>query len=281
MSMELEALVRAALAEDVGDGDRTTDWTVPETATGRARIVAKAQGVIAGSEAADLVFRTVDPALTLDWRRQDGDRVAPGDEVLEARGALRSILTAERTALNFLGRLSGIATLAARYVEVVEDTDCRIADTRKTTPGLRALEKRAAAAGGAMNHRLGLFDMVLIKENHLRAAGGVSAALRAVEALAASERLEVEVEVRTLEELDEALTGRPARILLDNMTTGELREAVRRAGSRPEGRPLLEASGGVALETVREIAATGVDIISIGAITHSAAALDLSLLVAE
>jgi nicotinate-nucleotide pyrophosphorylase (carboxylating) len=279
--MELEALVRAALAEDVGDGDRTTDWTVPETATGRARIVAKAQGVIAGSEAADLVFRTVDPALTLDWRRQDGDRVAPGDEVLEARGALRSILTAERTALNFLGRLSGIATLAARYVEVVEDTDCRIADTRKTTPGLRALEKRAAAAGGAMNHRLGLFDMVLIKENHLRAAGGVSAALRAVEALAASERLEVEVEVRTLEELDEALTGRPARILLDNMTTGELREAVRRAGSRPEGRPLLEASGGVALETVREIAATGVDIISIGAITHSAAALDLSLLVAE
>jgi nicotinate-nucleotide pyrophosphorylase (carboxylating) len=279
--MELEALVRAALAEDIGDGDRTTAWTVPETATGRARIVAKAHGVIAGREAADLVFRTLDSELALDWRRRDGDRVAPDDEVLEIGGALRSILTAERTALNFLGRLSGIATLAARYVKAVENTECRIADTRKTTPGLRTLEKRAAAAGGALNHRMGLFDMVLVKENHVRVAGGVAAALQAVEGPAAGQRLEVEIEVRTLDELDEALTERPARILLDNMTRRELQEAVRRVGTMRGGRPLLEASGGVTLENVREIAATGVDLVSIGAITHSAPALDLSLLVAE
>lgn len=276
--MDLEGLVRAALAEDVGAGDRTTEWTVPAVATGDAHIVTRATGVIAGTEVADLVFRTVDAGLTLEWRRENGDRVAAGDEVLSVRGPMAAILTAERTALNFLAHLSGIATLTARYVEAVAGTGCRIADTRKTTPGLRVLEKRATVLGGAMNHRMGLFDMVLIKENHVRAAGGVAAALRAVAEPATREGLDVEVEVRSLEEFDEALKERPARILLDNMTLDELREAVHRAGPRGEGRPLLEASGGVSLDTVGDIAATGIDIISIGAITHSAPALDLSLL---
>lgn len=278
-ALSTRELVEAALAEDVGDGDRTTLWTVPEDARGRATVLSRARGVVAGTAPAGLVFRLLDAELKLRWLLADGARVEPEQPVLEVRGALRPILTGERTALNFLGRLSGIATLTARFVEAVAGTGCRITDTRKTTPGWRALEKEATVAGGAVGHRRGLYDMVLIKENHIRAAGGVREALRAARARAGRERLQVEVEVRTVEELEAALEEGPDRILLDNMTLPELRRAVGRVRSLPPPHPLLEASGGIDLRSVRAVARTGVDLVSVGAITHSAPALDLTLLV--
>jgi len=274
-------LVRAALAEDVGDGDRTTLWTVPKDAMGSGRILAKQAGVIAGVEVVDQVFREVDPALRTLWRSGDGDAVAPGEEVAQIEGPLRSILTAERTALNFLGRLSGIATLASRYAVAVRGTGARVIDTRKTTPGWRELEKAAVLAGGCRNHRHGLYDMVLIKENHIHAAGGIGPALEAVREKAADEGLDVEVEVRGLGELDEALREGPDRILLDNMSVSDLREAVRHRSEAGLPEVRLECSGGVTLDRVREIAETGVDFISVGALTHSASALDLTLLIGE
>lgn len=280
----LEALVEAALAEDIGDGDRTTEWTVPPEARGRAVVRARARGVVAGIPAAERVFRGLDGSLEVRRAREDGEEVAPGEALLELRGGLRPILTGERTALNFLGRLSGIATLTARFVEAVRGTGCRITDTRKTTPGWRALEKGATRAGGAVGHRMGLYDMVLIKENHVRAAGGIGAALEAVRERAREAGLAVEVEVRSAEELEEALASpgaRPDRILLDNMTVPALRDAVARVRRLPEPRPLLEASGGITLDSVRAAAETGVDLVSVGAITHSAPVLDLTLLVEE
>lgn len=278
----LEGLVEAALAEDVGEGDRTTEWTVPAGAAGRARIVAREPGRAAGLRVAGRVFRQLDGRTEVTWRTEEGGGLAAGDTVAEISGPLRAILTGERVALNFLGRLSGIATLTARFVEAVEGTGCRVTDTRKTTPGWRRLEKEAVAAGGGQNHRMGLFDMVLLKENHLRAAGGVAAALGAVRGPAGEAGLAVEVEVTDLEELEAALERPPDRILLDNMTAPELREAVERAGRlASRDRPLLEASGGVTLENVREVAETGVDLVSVGALTHSASALDLSLLLEE
>lgn len=274
---ELVERARAALAEDVGDGDRTTAWTIAEGTRGTARIFARASGVIAGVPLADATLEAADPGLVRRWRVSEGDAVEPGDELVTIRGALRSILTAERATLNGLSHLSGIATLASRYVRAIEGTGARILDTRKTTPGWRRLEKAAAAAGGAVNHRMGLYDMVLIKENHIRGAGGVGAALAAVRSRARAEGLEVEIEVTGADELDEALRHGPDRILLDNLAPAELADAVRRVRERPEPHPLLEASGGVTLDTVREVASAGVDLISVGAITHSAPALDLSL----
>jgi nicotinate-nucleotide pyrophosphorylase (carboxylating) len=211
----------------------------------------------------------------VSWQVPDGARVGAGERVATVSGPLRSLLTAERTALNFLGRLSGVATLTARYVRAIDGTGARILDTRKTTPGLRMLEKAAVAAGGGTNHRVGLYDAVLIKENHIAAAGGVEAAVRA--AVTHAPGLLVEVECRTLAEVDQALVARGVggyRILLDNMTPAQLVDAV----ARVDGRAELEASGGVTLETVREIAATGVQFVSVGALTHSPPALDLSLL---
>jgi nicotinate-nucleotide pyrophosphorylase (carboxylating) len=207
--------------------------------------------------------------------------VTGGDTVIRVSGSLRSILAAERTALNFLARLSGIATLTARFVAATADTDCRVADTRKTTPGWRALEKYAVATGGGMNHRTGLFDMVLIKENHIRAAGGVVAALEAAIPRARQEGLEVEVEVTNEDELRAALGCLPDRIMLDNMKVARLAEAVKIAREVSSPRPVLEASGGVTLDTVRDIARTGVDYVSVGALTHSAPAMDYSLLVTD
>lgn len=268
---------RAALEEDVGDGDRTTAWTIAGDARGTARIIARAPGVVAGVALADATLEAADPALVREWRVSDGDRVEPGDELVRIGGALRSVLTAERATLNGLSRLSGIATLASRYVRAVEGTNAKILDTRKTTPGWRCLEKAAAAAGGAENHRMGLYDMVLIKENHIRGAGGVEAALTAVRDRARAGGLEVEIEVTGPGELEEALAHAPDRILLDNFSPAELSDAVRRVRARPAPHPLLEASGGITLDSVREVAATGVDFISVGAITHSAPALDLSL----
>jgi nicotinate-nucleotide pyrophosphorylase (carboxylating) len=263
-------LIDAALAEDVGAGDVTTDLLVPARATGRATLTQKAPGVIAGLRAAEAVFHRVDPRLRWHTHVEEGVWRDAGGLVAEVAGTSRSILTAERVALNFLQRLSGVATLTARYVREVAGTRARILDTRKTTPGLRVLEKQAVLAGGGHNHRSGLFDAILIKENHSAMAGGVGEATR--RALTSS--LPVEVECATLDEVREALAAGAPRILLDNMSNDELREAVALVSGRAE----LEASGGVTLETVRAIAETGVDFISVGALTHSAPALDVSLI---
>ncbi len=275
-SEAIETLIRMGLSEDVGAGDRTTEWTVPAKATGTAGIFAKASLVVAGIEPACRVFQTVDPQLDLDVFVRDGGSAEPGERVMEVSGRVTSILQAERTALNFLGRLSGIATLTRAFAEELSGTDATVIDTRKTTPGWRVLEKDAVRSGGGRNHRMGLHDMVLIKENHIAAAGGIAAALSAV---AGSNRsgLPVEIEVGSLEEFGEALVFGPDRIMLDNMSLGDMREAVRIARVLGSSRPDLEASGNVTLQTVRKIGQTGVDLISVGALTHSAPVADLSL----
>ncbi len=263
--------VARALAEDLGTGDITSAATVPAGARARARITQKAPGVIFGLEAAEQAFRALDPEVLLR-RHSPGGEWRQGGAVLSAEGSARGILGAERTALNFLARLSGVATLSARCVRAVEGTGARILDTRKTTPGLRALEKAAVAAGGATNHRAGLYDAVLIKENHATLTGGVGEAVRRARAHAPG--VPLEVECRTLAEVDAALGAGAPRILLDNMTVAELRAAVLHVGGRAE----LEASGGITLQTLEEIASTGVQFVSVGALTHSAPALDLSLI---
>jgi nicotinate-nucleotide pyrophosphorylase (carboxylating) len=263
--------VEHALAEDVGSGDVTTTATVSEGARARALITQKAPGAIYGLDVAEQVFRTLDPDVSFERLADEGEW-RDGGPVLQIEGSARSILTGERTALNFLQRLSGVATMSARAARAVEGTGARILDTRKTTPGLRALEKAAVAAGGATNHRAGLYDAILIKENHAALAGGVGEAVK--RAREAAPELPLEVEARTLEEVDEALAAGARRILLDNMTPDQLRAAVRLVGGRAE----LEASGRVTLETLRDVACTGVQFISVGALTHSAPALDLSLI---
>ncbi|MBV9818083.1 MAG: carboxylating nicotinate-nucleotide diphosphorylase [Solirubrobacterales bacterium] len=265
-----EAVARA-LAEDLGDGDVTTAATVPVGARAEALITQKAPGVVCGLDAAEATFRALDPGVRVERLTDEGTWRERGD-VLRVGGSAAALLSGERTALNFLQRLSGVATLAARCVRAVDGTGARILDTRKTTPGLRALEKAAVAVGGATNHRAGLYDAILIKENHASMAGGVRAAVMA--ARAAAPELPVEVECRTLAEVDEALAAGAPCLLLDNMDVPALREAVAHVG----GRATLEASGGVTLETLRDVAATGVDFVSVGAITHSAPALDLSLI---
>jgi nicotinate-nucleotide pyrophosphorylase (carboxylating) len=267
----LREIVEHALAEDVGAGDATTAATVPQRVRARAVIAQKAPGVIFGFEAAELTFRTLDPDVVVERLVAEG-QWRSGGEVMALEGAAAALLTAERTALNFLQRLSGIATLTARYVAAVDGTGVRILDTRKTTPGLRALEKAAVLAGGGTIYRSGLYDAILIKENHAALAGGVGEAVR--KARAAAPDLPLEVECRTMAELDEALAAGAPRILLDNMTVAQLRAAVQRVGARAE----LEASGGITLEGLREVADTGLDFISVGALTHSAPALDLSLI---
>ncbi|MCL7959060.1 MAG: carboxylating nicotinate-nucleotide diphosphorylase, partial [marine benthic group bacterium] len=274
-----DPLIRVELEADLGDGDRTSEWTIPADAAGEAWITAKEDGIACGVPIASRVFEYVDPTVEVVERVEDGARVVAGDPVLGVSGSLRSILAAERTALNFLARLSGIATLTGRYMEAVAGTACRVADTRKTTPGWRTLEKYAVATGGGMNHRRGLYDMVLIKENHIRAAGGVAAAIEAARPGARREGLEVEIEVTSQLELVEALAYAPDRVLLDNMTLDELTAAVAIVRRSPRPHPRIEASGGVTLDTVRDIAGTGVDYVSVGALTHSARALDFSLLV--
>jgi nicotinate-nucleotide pyrophosphorylase (carboxylating) len=267
----LDELVARALAEDLGDGDATAAATVPAAARALARIHQKAPGVVYGLELAERAFRALDPEVVCEREVREGDWREQGP-VLTVRGDTRALLGAERTALNFLGRLSGVATLTARCVRAVEGTGARVLDTRKTTPGLRLLEKAAVHAGGGTNHRIGLYDELLIKENHAAAAGGIGAAVR--RAREARPELPVEVEVRDMAELEEALAAGAPRIMLDNMDPATLRAAV----ARTAGRAWLEASGGVGLDSLRGIAETGVDFISIGALTHSAPALDLSQL---
>jgi nicotinate-nucleotide pyrophosphorylase (carboxylating) len=267
----LDEVVARALAEDVGPGDVTTRATVPPGARARARITQKEPGVIFGLRAAERVFAALDADVACTRLAAEGEW-REGGPVLDAEGSAAALLTGERTALNLLGRLSGVATTTARYVEAVAGTGSRILDTRKTTPGLRLLEKAAVAAGGGANHRVGLFDAILIKENHAAMAGGVGAAVRA--ARAAAPGLPLEVECRSRGEVDEALAAGARRLLLDNMDPAQLREIVAHVGGAAE----LEASGGVRLQTVREIASTGVEWVSVGALTHSAATLDLSLI---
>jgi nicotinate-nucleotide pyrophosphorylase (carboxylating) len=274
---EMCELVARALAEDFGDGDVTGEATVPAGATATARIIQKAPGVVFGL---DLVVETMAQTgvAEVDTLTAEGDwRQDVPAEVLVARGSARALLAAERTALNFLGHLSGVATLAARYVEAVAGTDARILDTRKTTPGLRKLEKAAVAAGGGTNHRMGLFDAFLIKENHIAAAGGIAKAVYA--ARKAHPELPIEVEVENLDDTAYALGTGADQLLLDNMDPPTMRAAVElRDAHGAGGKPTLEASGNVNLQTVREIAETGVDFISVGALTHSAPVLDFSLL---
>jgi nicotinate-nucleotide pyrophosphorylase (carboxylating) len=276
-------LIEQALAEDLGDGDLTTRAVVPEGAQARARIEQKEPGVIAGLSVTREVFERVDPELEFIAHCPEGHWRESG-AVAQITGSAASILAAERVALNFLGRLSGVATLTARYVRAVEGSGVQILDTRKTTPGLRELEKEAVRAGGGVNHRAGLYDAILVKENHAALAGGVGEATR--RALRAAAGLPdpgrrgtgavvlVEVECATLQEVEDAIAAGVPRILLDNMPADELRRAVELADGRAE----LEASGGITLDTIRAVADTGVDYISVGALTHSAPALDLSLL---
>jgi nicotinate-nucleotide pyrophosphorylase (carboxylating) len=273
---QLRELVARALAEDLGDGDVTGEATVPAEATATARIVQKAPGVVFGL---DLVAETMAQTGVAEVERLAPEalwRQTVPVEVLVARGSARSILAAERTALNFLGHLSGVATLTARYVEAVAGTNAKILDTRKTTPGLRRLEKAAVVAGGGTNHRMGLFDAFLIKENHIAAAGSIPKAVYA--ARKAHPELPVEVEVRNLDETAYALGTGADQLLIDNMDPPTMRAAVElRDAHGANGKPTLEASGNVNLETVRAAAETGVDFISVGALTHSAPSLDLSM----
>ncbi len=265
-------IVRWTLREDIGDGDVTTNWTIPPGARLRGRFLIKAEGVVAGLEVARTVFGEVDSAVAFTAFAMDGQAVRPGDVVADVVGPGRAILAAERTALNFMQRMSGIATLTHRYVEAVAGTRAIILDTRKTAPGIRVLDKWAVRLGGGQNHRMGLYDMVLIKDNHIAACGGITAAVERVRAHN-SQSLLIEVEVKNLHELREALALKVDRIMLDNMGLDDMREAVRIAA----GRVPLEASGGVNLQTVAAIAATGVDYISAGELTHSVRALDISL----
>ena len=266
----VERIVLAALAEDIGAGDVTTDATVPADAVGVADLLVKEAGVVCGVRVAETTFRALDPDIRFEALARDGDVVEPPGVVARISGSERAILTGERVALNFLGRLSGIATLTRRYVDAIEGTGASVLDTRKTTPGLRELEKYAVACGGGRNHRFGLDDAVLVKDNHLRAAGSVPAAVELVRAASA---LPIEVECDTLDQVAEALDAGVDAILLDNMSLEQLRQAV----ALTEGRARLEASGGVTLDTIRAIAETGVDEISVGALTQSARSLDVSL----
>jgi nicotinate-nucleotide pyrophosphorylase (carboxylating) len=265
-------VVGRALSEDLGpNGDITSDSVIPQDSMSRGVLVARGEGVIAGLEVAAYVFEAVDPTVVFDPLVEDGDRIPSGGHVAVVSGISRSVLSAERTALNLLGRMSGVATATARFVDAVADTAARIADTRKTMPGLRALDKYAVRVGGGMNHRFGLYDAVLIKDNHLALSDITAAVVAAREAV--NPGVMIEVEVTTLQQLAELLETDADRVLLDNMEPDMLKRAV----GMVDGRMTTEASGGVTLENVRQIAETGVDIISVGWITHSAPELGIAL----
>jgi nicotinate-nucleotide pyrophosphorylase (carboxylating) len=267
----LDPLIDAALAEDVGAGDITTDAILAPEMTCRGKIVCKQDGVIAGLPVAERVFKLVDERLQFDAKTKDGEKVQEDQIVARLYGPARAMLKAERVALNYLQHLSGIASLTAKYVKAVDGTKTVILDTRKTTPGLRLLEKYATRMGGAQNHRMGLYDAVLIKDTHLALANGVSAALRAVRK--AHPEAPIEVEVSNLQELEQSLTDKAPRILLDNFAPGQVREAMQMI----RGRATVEISGGVLLTNARAYALAGADFISVGALTHSAVALDYSM----
>jgi len=287
-SEDYEALLRTALHEDIGDGDKTTEALVPREARGQARAVLKEPGVVAGTDVAAEVFRALSPMCQTEYHCRDGDSLGPGDTVITVTGRLQSLLTGERTAVNFLQRLSGIATLTRQFVEAVRGTGVEILDTRKTVPGWRALSKYAVRAGGGRNHRSGLYDQVLIKDNHLEVVRSMNdcSPSKAVEiaiglARETSPTLAVEVEVEDLECFQAAVAARADIIMLDNRSLEEMREMVEELDAQwpreRKGRPILEASGGIRLEDARAVAEAGADRISIGALTHSAPALDISM----
>ncbi|WP_303309772.1 carboxylating nicotinate-nucleotide diphosphorylase [Hymenobacter sp. BT730] len=272
----LSEFIRTALAEDVGDGDHSSLASIPATARNRARLLVKAEGVLAGVALAELIFRLVDPSLTVEVQLPDGTRVRHGDVAFTVEGPARSILTAERLVLNCMQRMSGIATHTAHLTELLAGTRARLLDTRKTTPNFRLCEKWAVLIGGGTNHRYGLFDMIMLKDNHVDYAGGIRQAIEATHAYLRQlgRTLPIEIETRTLAEVQQVLdTGGVDRIMLDNMAPAQLQEAV----ALIAGRFPTEASGGITEQTIAEVGATGVDFISVGALTHSAGSLDMSL----
>jgi nicotinate-nucleotide pyrophosphorylase (carboxylating) len=271
LDAEIAAIIGRALSEDIGTGDVTTNCLVPAESSATAKIIARQDGILSGLAVAQAVFLTLDGEMRFSSILSDGVKVGPEQVLIELAGSARAILTGERTALNLLGRMSGIATLTRQLVDAVKGTNAVILDTRKTAPGLRAIDKLAVRHGGGQNHRFGLHDMVLVKNNHIAHAGSLSNAVRMVRE--STNALEIEVEARSIQELQEALALDVKRILLDNMSIAELRQAV----ALNAGRAKLEASGNVTLTSVREIAETGVDFISVGALTHSAKAFDVSL----
>lgn len=264
-------LIELALNEDIGDGDITTDNIIPAASHKKARMVAKADGIVAGMEIAEMVFRKLDPDLIWKVERPDGTEVKRGDVMVRFEGNYRALLTGERTALNFLQRLSGIATMAGLYAKQISDYKTEILDTRKTLPGFRILDKYAVRTGGAKNHRIGLYDMVMIKDNHIEVAGGIANAVHTVRQKI-KEGIRIEVETTNLQQVEEAIEAGADIIMLDNMDTKTMKQCVERIGKRA----LIEASGNMTLDRLREVAATGVDYISIGALTHSVTALDIS-----
>ena len=272
-------LIRLAFAEDIGDGDHTTLCSIPETEEGRSRLLIKEEGVLAGVDVAIDVFHAFDPELQVEVFLRDGSYVKPGDVVFIVSGKVRSILQTERLVLNIMQRMSGIATITNTYMKLLEGTSAKVLDTRKTTPGMRIMEKQAVKIGGGENHRIGLFDMILLKDNHVDFAGGIENAIRGAQNYLKekNKKLRIEIEVRNLDELEEALrVGGVDRIMLDNFTPTETLEAVKIAKAMND-RVELESSGGITIETIREYAETGVDYISVGALTHSVKSLDMSL----
>ncbi len=273
---QLRSFIINALAEDTGDGDHSSLASVPATSTGRARLIIKENGIISGLRVAREVFSITDPSLLVEILLSDGDRVQYGDIALTVAGKAQSILRAERLVLNIMQRMSGIATSTALYTEKISDTHSKITDTRKTTPGMRALEKEAVRTGGGVNHRMGLYDMIMLKDNHIDYAGGIASAIRGTKKYLREKRLDlrIEVEARNLKEVREILeAGDVDRIMLDNFSTADTMEAVALIAGRTE----TESSGGITLENVRDYALCGVDYISIGALTHHIKSLDMSL----
>ena len=271
----LDELIKLWFAEDIGDGDHTTLSSIPADAMGKQQLIIKEEGIVAGIEVAKRVFAAFDPELKMTQYLHDGDRVKPGDVAFVVEGKVQSLLQTERLMLNIMQRMSGVATRTAEYVKLVEGTKCRVLDTRKTTPGLRILEKEAVRIGGGCNHRIGLFDMILLKDNHVDFAGGISNAIRRAQEYLKEKgkNLKIEIEVRSFDELQEALnTGGIDRIMLDNFTPADTRKAVEIIGGRVE----VESSGGITYDTLREYAECGVDVISVGALTHSVKSLDMS-----
>ncbi len=270
----IDDLLSLAFAEDIGDGDHTTLSTIPATARGRQRLIIKEEGIIAGVEVARMVFERLDPDLTMTVMIPDGSHVKPGDVALEVEGPVRSLLQAERTMLNIMQRMSGIATTTTRYQERLKGLKTTVLDTRKTTPGMRMLEKEAVKIGGGTNHRIGLFDMILIKDNHVDFAGGIPQAVASARAYLKEKGkdLKIEVEVRNTPEILQALEAGADRIMLDNFTPEATAEAVKLIGGRAE----VESSGGITIDTLRAYGEAGVDFISVGALTHSVKSLDMS-----
>ena len=277
MEQLVDKLIELAFAEDVGDGDHTTLCSIPADAMGKAKLVIKETGIIAGVEVGVSVFHKLNPELNIDVLINDGSKVEPGDVVFTIKGKTQSILQAERIVLNIMQRMSGIATTTRKYVALIEGTSAKVLDTRKTTPGMRILEKQAVKIGGGENHRIGLFDMILLKDNHVDFAGGIEKAILGAQLYLKenNKQLKIEIEVRNLEELNEVLrVGGVDRIMLDNFTPEKTKEAVEIVNSRVE----LESSGGITIQTIRDYAETGVDYISVGALTHSVKSLDMSLI---